>query len=326
MAEFYQNPNQINQPVYNTQAGPQMPAQTAAPLGCSSNPQTYQNTAGAVYPQGEAHMQGQMDFKAGTSAASLPFDVIGGDAAMFQVAKAGFGVYGEKVFGGGQQFVKNTASKYFSGHDMGYYYMISNRYVLNKLKVLLCPFLHKGSQAWTRIPDQVANKLTYKPPRLDVNAPDLYLPSMGFLTYSLLCCLSMAVGGRFVPEMLRSRIWRGLISWTVSYIILWLGLSSLSSQQVPIKSPFLDLVAFSGYMFVPISLEVGAGLISSYAYYGTWAWGSLCSAVFLVKTLKRIIFAEARNYGVATPASHNYVLLALGLLQFPLSYFMGVLP
>eukprot|EP00854_Cymbomonas_tetramitiformis_P021810 gene21810-26240_t len=176
MAEFYQNQNQFNQPVYNTQAGPQMPAQTAAPLGSSPNPQ------------------------AGPSAGGMPFDVMGGDAAMFQVAKAGFGVYGEKVFGGGQQFVKNTASKYLSGHDMGYYYMISNRYVLNKLKVLLCPFLHKGSQAWTRIPDQVANKLTYKPPRLDVNAPDLYLPSMGFLTYSLLCCLSMAVGGRFVPE------------------------------------------------------------------------------------------------------------------------------
>ena len=32
-------------------------------------------------------------------------------------------------------------------------------------------------------------------------------------------------------------------------------------------------------------------------YYAAWLYCSLCMAIFLVRTLKRIIFQEARNYG-----------------------------
>ena len=34
-----------------------------------------------------------------------------------------------------------------------------------------------------------------------------------------------------------------------------------------------------------------------WAYYTAWLYCSLCMAIFLVRTLKRIIFQEARNYG-----------------------------
>lgn len=39
---------------------------------------------------------------------------------------------------------------------------------------------------WTRIAEQVAGGLTYKPPRGDMNAPDLYIPLMACLSYILL--------------------------------------------------------------------------------------------------------------------------------------------
>jgi hypothetical protein len=38
---------------------------------------------------------------------------------------------------------------------------------------------------WARIPEQVAGGLTFKPPRNDINAPDLYIPLMGFWSYVL---------------------------------------------------------------------------------------------------------------------------------------------
>ena len=37
--------------------------------------------------------------------------------------------------------------------------------------------------------------------------------------------------------------------------------------------------------------------VGKWAYYGTWLYCSLCMAVFLVRTLKRSVFQEARNYG-----------------------------
>jgi hypothetical protein len=45
--------------------------------------------------------------------------------------------------------------------------------------------------------------MKFKPPTSDINAPDLYIPLMGFLTYCVLCCLVdvMSVPSRFKPEV-----------------------------------------------------------------------------------------------------------------------------
>ena len=48
----------------------------------------------------------------------------------------------------------------------------------------------------------------------------------------------------------------------------------------------------------------------------------LAGAVFMVKTTKRIIFSEARSHGF-DGNRHNYVLLMLAGLQFPLHFWLG---
>lgn len=52
---------------------------------------------------------------------------------------------------------------------------------------------------WTRIAEQVAGGLKYKPPRHDINAPDLYLPLMAFATYIMLCGFTLGQAGKYVP-------------------------------------------------------------------------------------------------------------------------------
>ena len=56
--------------------------------------------------------------------------------------------------------------------------------------------------ALTRVP-QVAGGMKFKPPISDINAPDLYIPLMGFLTYCVLCCLAdvLSVPSKFKPEV-----------------------------------------------------------------------------------------------------------------------------
>mmetsp|Transcript_21071 Transcript_21071/g.54030 ORF Transcript_21071/g.54030 Transcript_21071/m.54030 type:complete len:105 (-) Transcript_21071:193-507(-) len=79
----------------------------------------------------------------------------------------------------------------------------------------------------------------------------------------------------------------------------------------------------AGYMFTSLSVTLLAGAIGgSSAYYVLWAYCSICTAVFLVRTMKRIIFHEVRQYGVDR-TMHNYLLLAVAVAQFPVGLWMG---
>lgn len=89
--------------------------------------------------------------------------------------------------------------------------------------------------------------------------------------------------------------------------------------------PLLDLAAYAGYTFVFVTVECAVGLVSRAGYYALLLWGGLCTAVFLVKTMKRILFSEARHYGVDSHR-HNYLLLGLALVQLPFAFFLGYLP
>merc|ERR1719335_1897319 len=75
---------------------------------------------------------------------------------------------------------------FFRGDALAYYFDVNTKYALNKLRLLLCPFIHQGS--WTRLRDQVEGRFAYKPPRHDVNAPDLYIPCTTMYLYVVACC------------------------------------------------------------------------------------------------------------------------------------------
>lgn len=144
---------------------------------------------------------------AGPSGAN-PFNSMfsGATSAM---AQHGLAAYGGRFLGSGREYVQSNISKLGNMH---YYFQVNSQYVKNKLKILLFPFLHKGH--WTRIAEQVGgDKLTYKPPNEDINAPDLYLPVMAFGTYMILCGIFLGMKGQFGPEVLSSRCTRGLIAW-----------------------------------------------------------------------------------------------------------------
>uniref|UniRef100_A0A1I8EUY9 Protein YIF1 n=1 Tax=Wuchereria bancrofti TaxID=6293 RepID=A0A1I8EUY9_WUCBA len=66
-------------------------------------------------------------------------------------------------------------TKYLSAFHLKYYFAVDNTYVGKKLGLMLFPFLH---QDWTVKYDSSDSPL---PPRLDVNAPDLYIPLMAYI-------------------------------------------------------------------------------------------------------------------------------------------------
>ncbi len=60
---------------------------------------------------------------------------------------------------------------------------------------------------------QIQGGHKYRPPRVDVNAPDLYLPLVSCWTYVILLCLNALLLGKFKPDIVyskvRARAWEG---------------------------------------------------------------------------------------------------------------------
>ena len=192
----------------------------------------------------------------------------------------------------------------------------------NKLKLVACPFLHKGS--WARIPEQVAGGLTFKPPRNDINAPDLYIPLMGFWSYVLAASTLQVRRGEFTPEGVAVHASWGAALWAAEAVFVWAALRSLSSSHNHISAPMMDLAAYTGYTFVLVAAALATKILNlpGWTHLLSGGWGALASAVFMVKTTKRIIFSEARSHGF-DGNRHNYVLLLLAGLQFPLHFWLG---
>eukprot|EP00897_Mesotaenium_endlicherianum_P008816 jgi/Mesen1/7963/ME000422S07115 len=264
---------------------------------------------GAQPGASHAHMQPQP----GDPAAPIN-DMLYGAGSGF--IRSGLGAYGERLFGSSRDYVQSNMTRYFSSQDIPYYFQVSDSYVRNKLKVILCPFLHKGH--WTRIAEQVAGGLTYKPPKYDINAPDLYIPIMAFATYMVVGGLAMGLEKKFTPMVVNSRFTTGLIGWALEVVLLRFILYSLGSGDAPL----MDLIAYAGYVFVGVTVALLSWLVWHHSYYVVVAWTGLCMAAFLVKTMKRVLFAETRNYD-RDSSRHRYLLLLMSIAQFPLVLWLG---
>lgn len=210
----------------------------------------------------------------------------------------------------GQAFMQSKMG-FLSGGLLHYHFSITGDYVFNKLLMLLAPFLRRWN--YTRTAEQIAGGHKYLPPRQDVNAPDLYIPFMAMCTYVILSAATLLARGQFQPTSIPAMASRASGAWLLHWMIIKGVLYALG---IPSAVPFLELVAYAGYTFVPACLAVGIGVpCGLWPYRVAWAYGALSMAIFLVRSMKRVIFHEARHYNMGS-ARHNYVLLALGMYQF----------
>uniref|UniRef100_W5LXZ3 Protein YIF1 n=1 Tax=Lepisosteus oculatus TaxID=7918 RepID=W5LXZ3_LEPOC len=117
-------------------------------------------------------------------------------------------------------------------------------------------------------------------PRHDVNAPDLYIPTMAFITYILLAGMALGIQQRFSPEVL------GLCASTaLVWIIIEVLALLLSLYLVTVHSDLttFDLLAYCGYKYVGMILTVLCGLLfGSDGYYVALAWSSCALMYFIV--------------------------------------------
>lgn len=84
------------------------------------------------------------------------------------------------------------------------------------------------------------------------------------------------------------------MAWVVHLLVAKIVLKAMN---LPSSVTWVELFAYTGYAFVPVCLAIiGGQAFGRLGYYSLWLYGSLAMAIFLVRTMKRVIFQEARNY------------------------------
>ncbi|XP_021564739.1 protein YIF1B [Carlito syrichta] len=117
-------------------------------------------------------------------------------------------------------------------------------------------------------------------PRFDVNAPDLYIPAMAFITYVLVAGLALGTQDRFSPDLLGLQASSALAWLTVEVLAILL---SLYLVTVNTDLTTIDLVAFLGYKYVGMIGGVLMGLLfGKIGYYLVLGWCCVSIFVFMV--------------------------------------------
>ncbi|XP_065089917.1 protein YIF1B-A [Ochlerotatus camptorhynchus] len=191
--------------------------------------------------------------------------------------------YGQKLADQGKEIVHTHIEKYIPVTKLKYYFAVDNKYVMNKLRLIFFPYTQRD---WSLKYDH-DNPVQ---PRYDINAPDLYIPTMAYITYVVLAGMVLGFQNRFSPEQLGIQA-----SSALAYSIFELVVYSLALYiaNIPTTLKTLDLLALTGYKYASIVLILLSSIfLRKSGYYISWLYASASLAFFLLRTLKAKVLSE----------------------------------
>jgi YIF1 len=227
------------------------------------------------------------------------------------------------------------------------YFAVDNRYVLNKIKKLLFPFLPSlsrtsgGGMGWKR--QQNGTKYTpegmavpqYDLPMADENAPDLYIPTMSLITYVLLCALCYGNAGQFNPEVIPNVTTKCILTQLLEVLcIRFVGfyLMQISpATQVGYCPTMLDLCSYTGYKYLGLCINMMMGLLVSHfgfgarAFYVTFLWTATAASYVMLKIMANNLPASSMNSGGGGNGGpkREVMVLVFGASQFATMWFVS---
>ncbi|KAG0346859.1 hypothetical protein BG004_000664 [Podila humilis] len=263
-------------------------------------------------PQGQGQGQGQGQ----QGIPSFPFNLNDGTTQLGMQ-------FGKSAVMAGQEYMEQNLNRWVNRAALQHYFNVSNLYVVSKLKLLIFPWRHK---VWTRTlkrSETTGEVVGYLPPREDVNSPDLYIPVMAFVTYILLVAVSAGTSNKFSPEILGPTA-----STALSVILLEISVIKLCTYILNISSEvsMLDLLAYSGYKFVGITVSTVAQLVNApkAAFWAVFLYTGAATGFFLLRSLRYVILPESSAGTVQAPQRKRRIhfLICLSVLQFAFMWML----
>lgn len=227
-------------------------------------------------------------------------------------------MYGSSLANQGKDMVNKEISRFMSVNKLKYFFAVDTRYVLKKLMILMFPYTH---QDW----EVRYHRDTPLTPRQDVNAPDLYIPTMAFITYILLAGMALGIQKRFSPEVLGLCASTALVWVIIEVLVMLLSLYLLT---VHTDLSTFDLIAYSGYKYVGMIFTMVCGLLfGSDGYFVALAWSSCALMFFIVRSLKMKILPSLSSDSMATgsgakPQLRLYITVATAVFQPIIIYWL----
>ncbi|KAG9340538.1 hypothetical protein AGOR_G00122950 [Albula goreensis] len=210
--------------------------------------------------------------------------------------------YGSSLASQGKEMVDKNLDRFIPISKLKYYFAVDTVYVGKKLGLLVFPYMHQNWEVSYQQDTPVA-------PRFDINAPDLYIPAMAFITYVLVAGLALGTQNRFTPEILGMQASSALV-WLIIEVLA--TLLSLYLVTVNTDLTTIDLIAFSGYKYVGMIVGVVSGLLfGRTGYYLTLLWCCASIVVFMIRTLRLKILSEAAAEGVLVRGAKNQLRMYL---------------
>lgn len=225
--------------------------------------------------------------------------------------------YGQSLAGQGKEMLEKNVDRYISVSKLKYYFAVDTTYVGKKLALLAFPFSHQEWGVQYQQDTPVA-------PRFDINAPDLYIPVMAYITYILFSGISLGILNKFSPEELGMQASSAFVWLAIEIAIV---MFSLYLVNVRTDLGTWDVVAFCGYKYFGMIIIVAAGLMfGSMGYWGSLAYMSLTIAYFLIKTLRLKILPHSASTDDFTRGHGGkrrlYLTLSISLVQPLFMYFL----
>ncbi|CAD7950782.1 unnamed protein product [Amoebophrya sp. A120] len=236
---------------------------------------------------------------------------------------------------GVDQVAKNATvlTRYLPSFDyFRSYFAVNHMYVLRKLGILVFPFKkgkvdtqpddsHLGLRPNHDKPDGEGQQIVVL--KSNVDDPELYVPSMGALTYLVLITLHMALTDQFHPDVFTTTI-----KWCVVVATLENGIGRLVFLTINSSVSLIDLVAFNGYKYVTLSVLSLLAMFLPYVLFMLFFAYFAAAAVFaewrFLSHYQPFASDHARQMGIAsnTGVLHKQVILVLSVLQVFLIWFM----
>jgi len=251
----------------------------------------------AVYPgQGQA---GPGGFHGGPGAgAGMPTLNIGSQLPLDPMVTNMAMNYGADIMEKKKKEVEGMMEKYVSIGQLKYYFAVDNSYVTRKLALLLFPFTQADWSIRYNHDEPVQ-------PRFELNAADLYIPSMAFVTYILVVGYMLGLQERFSPEVLAATASSALTALLLEILLIYLTTTIMAISTTLAK---WDTLAFCMYKYVGMIVCLVAGLLlSSSGYYPALAYTAAALALFLFRTLH--LRVEPEVHGVESHGKRKLWLL-----------------
>ena len=226
----------------------------------------------------------------------------------------------------GKQFLETGWAKAVPGLERSMiglrpYFAVDNVYVKRKMLMVLFPFAFRD---WARQEAGVAGadgKISYALPQHDINAPDLYIPTMSLLTYVLLCALCYGTAGKFDPDVLPDVTTKCLGFQLLEVIAIRIGFYLMEAQI-----PILDLFCYTGYKYLGLVMNmfsaITVGHLLGYghrAYYFTYLWTATAVSYFILKVMANCIPRITSAVG----PKRQFMVLGFAASQFATCWFVS---